>query len=384
MAETIEKTETVAVEQKSNMEDSFAKRVEELDAAKKNPPIPPLNTVKETVALLNGESKEKENGQEKQNIASPTEPQKQVETLKNEKEKIQSELKETEQQKADALKKLEDTKKSPQWWEQAEKSAGDKEVVSDESKDKELETRLNQLKAKEDAYNELLNDEFIKAIVTGKKAGKDVTAIINEIKGVDVDSISAEQLYEMDLRENNPKLTAEEITEDLEEFKSFTAAKQARETKSIREKLRLENEQRLSKYATKNEEQIQKNTEWTRQAVENTKNFIESVKETDYGIEMTPSRIEEVNVMITKGLNRGFYNKDGSYNSKFAFEQAIWAIPDLRKVIMENAYNKGVAKGKEETLLEYQRGDGKKPDGVRTPPLPVNKNRTAKEIYAEM
>ena len=103
-----------------------------------------------------------------------------------------------------------------------------------------------------------------------------------------------------------------------------------------------------------------------------------------FGIKMTPSRIEEVNDMISRGLNHNFYNEDGSYNSKFAFEQAVWAVPDLRKVVMENAYNKGFAKGKEEVLLEYQRGDGKKLAGIQTPPVSTKQNQTAKEIYAAM
>src|SRR3990172_9843599 len=138
MAETIEKTETIAVEQKSNMEDSFAKRVEELDAKKSPSPIPPLNTVKETVDVLNknGTGKEKENGQEKQNITSPTEEQKKIETLKIEKEKIQNDLKLTQEQKAEAVKKLENTQKDPQWWERTTLSEN-KEPITDESKNKE-------------------------------------------------------------------------------------------------------------------------------------------------------------------------------------------------------------------------------------------------------
>src|SRR3990167_8831882 len=104
MTEPIEKPAFASgspIEQK-NMEDSFAQRVQELD--------------------------------EKKNIA-PTAEQTQVETLKNEKEKIQGALKETEQQKAEALKKLEDSKKDPQWWEQHEVEKGkENKETPDESK----------------------------------------------------------------------------------------------------------------------------------------------------------------------------------------------------------------------------------------------------------
>lgn len=323
-----------------------------------------------------------------------TESEKKIAEINIKKEAIEKDLKLSNEEKQAAIKKLESVTKEKDWWENSEAPKADK-TPTDESKTKEIETKLKSLEQKEAEYNKILNNEFLKAVKAGIDADKDPKTVINELKGIDADAMSMEQLYEMKLRKT-VRLTEEDkvenktiddvVKEEMEEFKGFSRAKKARETDDVRNSIKEDENKRFSKYVTENEQKTKQDNEWRQKAIEGVNTFIESVKNKNYfGVQMTPSVVEKVNEMVAGGLTKSFYNQDGSYNAKFAFEQAAWAVPEVRNLIMENAKKKYLTQGREEALLEQQRPDGNFSLTKTTPAKKeLGKNPTAAEVAKEM
>lgn len=347
-------------------------------------------TLQEATNLVSGKKEDKTQEQ----IASEqkqTEAAQKIAEITTQKEAIEKDLQLTREQKEEATKKLESVSKEKDWFDEEITNAPAESKPTDESKGKEIEQKLKTLEQKEAEYNAILEDDFLKTMVSMRKANKDPKDIINEMKGVDADSLPMEQLYEMKLRKT-VRLTDEDkaenktledvIKEEMEEFKGFSRAKKARETDDIRNSIKQDEDQRFSKLRTENEQKVRQNTEWRTKAIDSVNTFVESVKNKNYfGVQMTPSIVEKVNEMVSGGLSKSFYNEDGSYNAKFAFEQATWAVPEVRKLIMENTKKKYLAQGKEEALLELQRADGNFRVTKTLPSKPeLGKNPTAAEV----
>lgn len=265
---------------------------------------------------------------------------------------------------------------------QANENAPSQEV----SKQKDLEIQLNELKGKESQYDELLNDELIKAIHTGRKAGKDVGSILKELSGVDADALSMEQLYESKLK-RTIRLTAEEekagktlediVKEEMALFKDFSRAKKVSETEDERERIKKADAERFAKYSEGNQAAINKNNEWRDKTIAGINQFADSVKGKKYfGVTMTESIVEKVKQMMTVDFSKKFYNPDGSYNTKFSFERSFEAIPELRKLMWDTAERNIRADEREKILAEFQRSDSNTKPSFAPPPPP---DKTPKE-----
>lgn len=247
--------------------------------------------------------------------------------------------------------------------EQTNEVAPDQEL----SKQKEIESQLNELKSKQSQYEELIQDDLIKAIHTGRKAGKDVTTILKELSGVDAEALSYEQLYESKLR-RTIRLTDEDkkagkslddvVAEEMEGFKGLSRAKKALETEDERDRIKKEDAARFAKYSESNQAAINKNNEWRDKAIDSMNQFVDSVKGKKYfGVTMTEPMLEKVKQMMLGDFNKNFYKSDGSYNTKFAFERSFEAVPELRKLMWDTAEKNIRADEREKVLSEYQRTD---------------------------
>ena len=367
------------------------KKARQDEEAKKIKDVAP-STIKEVVEKTTPKNDERKDTSEKQSDTTlkkfsteETTPEQELEKIKNEKEKIIKEKDKAVEDKKKIEKKIADTEENTNWWESSAKHKKGKEQDTEEDKRVGVEKRLTELETKEKEYNDIMNDELIKAIYYARKSGKDITDILTDIRGVDVDKLTPADLYKIELK--GMQLSDEEVEAEMDTFNDLSPARQRKETNHIKLQLQKENKEKLSKYTTTNQveaDKIKQQTEiFIKRAVEDKGHLFEKIKDTNYfGVKMTPSRIEEINTMITKGLNNGFYNEDGTYNVQFALEQSIWAIPELRKLIQETTYNKGVAKGREEILNEYNRGNSKRNEGLTTLPLPdEKKEKSALEMW---
>lgn len=209
-------------------------------------------------------------------------------------------------------------------------------------------------KAKLAEYDKLLTDPEIKAFIEAKKAGKTLRSFVNELKGVDPESLSPEQLYETQLKALN--LTTEEYDEEMDKFKELSKVIQLNTTKPIKEELLKEQNERLSKFSTEASETSKKDAERTtfihNKATKDLDEFIKGIEGADFlGVKITPEIAEGLKVFTDKDFN--IYNADGTYNVPYMVELGLFT--KYRKELMTENIERATEKGKEEILKEVTR-----------------------------
>jgi len=258
----------------------------------------------------------------------------------------------------------------PAWYEEASKTddivtAGDKAVA-----DPELETKAK-------AYDDLINDEFVKAYTSAKKSGKNITSFIKEVAPLDVDSIPDKQLFVLSLQKAG--LTAEDMEIENDAFDNYTPLQKKRAVAEIKEQLRKEDSDKLAKYITDNKVDQAKNEEYLKKYKTDKSEFLSKLKtKEDYmGLKLNQSDIEQAMQYVEHGFPTT--KDDGSYNLPSMFELAVFR--SKKKEIAQSLINKGVSLGREALLKELSRTDRNDGAGKVLPDVTVeNKGDKAKEI----
>ena len=261
-------------------------------------------------------------------------------------------------------------KETPAWYDESEKPEVD---LGDDNKaaiDPELETKAK-------AYDELLNDKFVKAYTSAKKSGKNITSFIKEVAPLDVDSIPDKQLFVLSLQKAG--LTTEEMEIENDAFDNYTPLQKKRAVAEIKESLRKEDGDKLAQYITDNEVDQAKNEEYLKKYKADKSEFLSKLKtKEDYmGLKLNQSDIEQAMQYVEHGFPTT--RKDGTYNLPSMFELAVFR--SKKKEIAQSLINKGVSLGREALLKELSRTDRNDGAGKVLPDVTVeNKGDKAKEI----
>jgi len=205
-----------------------------------------------------------------------------------------------------------------------------------------------ELKAKE--YDDISSDPFIAAYSAAKKAGKDANAFVSEIKGVDVNALTPEQVWDANLKAEG--LSEDDIAIEMEKFSELSPFEKKQKTKEFRKELISQQNEQLKKYAADNTTQAQDKKKLALIAQEQGKKFFEKIKDKDWqGMKMTSSEINKLENFLEKEYN--FINADGTLNYELYAETGNYALNG--RTILQNTYKKGEARGYEKALLEISR-----------------------------
>ena len=275
-----------------------------------------------------------------------------TEEQKEEAKKKEEELKAEEEKKvAEEKAKLEGKKEGKEiadteakeastqnWWETPEKKKEEPTVETDKD-----------IQAKVIEYDKLISDPEIKAFVEAKKAGKTLRSFVGELKGVDPESLSPEQLHEIKLKKYN--LTAEEHKEQVEKFEDLTKIEQVTATQAVKDELLKEQDERLSKFSTEATEASKKEDERndfiTNKAKTDLDNYIKDIEGKDFlGVKITPEIAEGLKAFADKDFT--IYNPDGTFNVPYMVELGLFS--KYRKQLMTENIERATEKGKKEIL----------------------------------
>ena len=263
-------------------------------------------------------------------------------------EKIKEEKKELETKKVEAKvekleKEFEKVKTEPNWWDENKEEISLKQPANEHK-------IVTDYQAKAKAFDEMLSDPLVEAIVTAKKNGKDPLTIIKDLQPLDVNSISEETLYEMSLK--NEGLKEDEISTEMEAFNALTPLAKKRTVKEFRQELSKKDSEKLSKYIVDNRQNLQNMDKIAERYNEEKNQFFDTLKDKEYmGIKITPSIASEVEKMMDTGIS--LFKEDGSFDVKKAFDLHLWN--SQKSLIMKNAVSKAKSEGREEIIKEYAR-----------------------------
>lgn len=214
-------------------------------------------------------------------------------------------------------------------------------------------------KKKASEYEAILNDPHVKAIVDARKAGKDIFALINELKGVDTAKLSGEDLIAEDCKRLG--ITDQEaISAEIDNYNSLTPRQQAQERLRITTMIEKEQNERLSQFSTSAQ---QSSKEFENQAnkleTELTSIYNTRLDKEYFGIKATPEILQSTRQEIDSVL--GIFNQDGTYNAKNLFDLAYLKanISSIMRETGKNMYHKGLGKA----MAEVSRPDKKETSG---------------------
>ena len=209
---------------------------------------------------------------------------------------------------------------------------------------------LKEYESKAKEYDEISNDPFIAAYNAAKKSGKDVSSFINEVRGVDVNSLTPEQLWEANLKAEG--LSVEDIATEMEKFTELSPFAKKQQTKSFKQELITQPHEQLKKYASDKTASAKDNEAAIQIFQEQGKKFFEKIKDKEWqGIKMTPSEAQKLQNFLEQEFN--FKNADGTLNYELYAKAGNYALNE--RTILQNTYKKGETKGYEKALLEIAR-----------------------------
>ena len=209
---------------------------------------------------------------------------------------------------------------------------------------------LKEYESKAKEYDEDSNDTFISAYKAAKKAGKDVSSFINEVRGVDVNSLTPEQIWDANLKAEG--LSPEDIATEMEKFAELSPFQKKAQTKSFKQELITQQHEQLKKYASDNTASAKDNEAATKIFQEQGRRFFEKIKDSDWqGMKMTPSEVNKLQNFLETEFN--FKNADGTLDYEKYAKVGNYALNE--RTILTNTYKKGETKGYEKALLEIAR-----------------------------
>jgi hypothetical protein len=227
----------------------------------------------------------------------------------------------------------------PNHWEVDDNTGADASKTSENEGVKKTEDSTGELvkkyKTQAEEYENLVADPLISAILSGKKAGKDVSTILNDIKGEDIKSLTDEQVWQKELKSAN--LTEDEITSEMESFKELSPYQKKKQAEPIRAKLQTEQEGRLKQYASGNSAAAANTQIVAQKFITEKEQYLNSKKgKVEMGLEMTPARLQEISDYVD---NFNLQRPDGSVD--VARIARLGILEKNHKLLLQNAYIKG-------------------------------------------
>lgn len=224
------------------------------------------------------------------------------------------------------------------------------EIKTEELKKDNYAEKVKEYEAKLKEYEEIENDTFVAAYKAAKKAGKDAITFINETKGVDVNSLTPEQIWDANLKAEG--LSPDDITLEMEKFSELSPFEKKQKVKTFKQELITQQHEQLKKYASDNNKSEKEQQALAVVAKESAKNFFEKVKDKEWqGMKMTPSEIGKLENFLEKEFK--FINADGTLNYELYAKVGNYALNE--RTILQNTYKKGETRGYEKALLEFAR-----------------------------
>jgi hypothetical protein len=255
------------------------------------------------------------------------------------------------------------------------------EIKTEEIKKDDNSKLLKEYERKAKEYEEDSNDTFISAYKASKKAGKDVSSFINEVRGVDVNSLTPEQIWDANLKAEG--LSPEDITTEMEKFAELSPFEKKQKTKTFKQELITQQHEQLKKYASDNVNSAQDKQALAVMAQEQGKKFFEKIKDKEWqGMKMTPSEVNKLENFLEKEFQ--FINADGTLNYELYAKVGNYALNE--RTILQNTYKKGETKGYEKAFLEIARPSNNDkrfnsaPD-VKTANKSEQAKKAAKEVF---
>jgi len=189
-------------------------------------------------------------------------------------------------------KPVEQVKKS--WFEEEDETPAKSEPIQNNSEIDELKKKLAELESRS---KELETIPEIQAIVEAKKSGKEISDVLKELKGVDYDALTPEQLYEHDLKTKG--FSEDEIEELKFDFLSQTTAKQKLQTLSIKDNLKYEQSLKIQNIQQRNLESQKQQDELINRNVQKAQTELDSLSaqlenKEMYGVVLTKEIINSV------------------------------------------------------------------------------------------
>jgi len=297
---------------------------------------------------------------------TPTEePKTEDETTETPKDETPKAEKETTKKASEKKKeeKPEETQQPTLWWN------------TEEEKSTETTPKTETEKVVTD---ELLNDPEVKAFIEAKKNGKTLASFLNEIKGVDVDKISAEDIFKVDLQKYGAK---DEALEDaLEEFRAKPAWQRDKDVAPLREAMKKEQAEKLSKFSTDSALESQKQDDLLKKGYDDLDTHLKDITGTKIdGFEITKEVSDGIGNFVKNQFN--IYKEDGSFNIPYLVDIALYKTH--KKEIMKANFESLEKQIEDKYIKEYSR-PSKKETSTTSPDVAsqAEKDQQGAETYA--
>lgn len=305
-------------------------------------------------------------------LDSETPEQKQIRELTAQKEAITNDLKLSEVEKTEALKKL-DSIKEPNYWETPE---FDKTNIpaTVENTDKNKEEVLKILSEKAKQYDAIYNDEFLKAYISAKESGKPVGEFLSELNKENPATLTDAQVLESSITRSG--LTAEEAEEQREHFKSMSPIYKKEMIANERALLNKDYKKNFEKYSTSNVAEREKTISIAKQAIKETNDYLTNIQNKEvWGIQYDSTQTQKLEEWAKNVMENGLFKEDGS-----------WDIPRIMRLgmkelntqhMLQKAYEKGQYVTNEEWYKKYGRPSNN--NGIAKIPEASIVNKTQEE-----
>ena len=307
-------------------------------------------------------------------LSAETPDQRQIRELTTQKETIQKDLKLSDIEKAEALKKLESVKE-PNFWEKEDfGNTPTPEAKKDENVEKtkkEEADKLIALKAKQ--FEDIEADPFVKAYLSAKQTGKPVDAFLTEISNGNPANLTDAQILENSIKRMG--LNDEESEEQREHFKSMSPIQRKEAISKERTILTSDYKKNFEKYSTSNAAESERMLSVANKAIKESSDYLSGIQGKEvWGIHYDSTQTQKLEEWAKNIMENGLFKEDGS-----------WDIPKIMRLgmkelntqhMLQKAFEKGEFTSDEKWYAKY--GRPSKNNGIaRTPDASiVNKDKS--------
>lgn len=163
------------------------------------------------------------------------------------------------------------------------------------SKQKEdLEERYKPYVEKATEYESIINDPLTKAFIEFRKSGgSDPSEFVQQAGVFDVEKMTPEQLIEIDMK--NTGLTPDQITEEMERFNDLSVYEKKKLTKSVKEDLLRQRDEKLKAFTGKSEQSQVVFQEAVKRGTQELDSVIQNMENKRYkGLLITPEMAKSI------------------------------------------------------------------------------------------
>lgn len=304
-------------------------------------------------------------------LSAETPEKKQIRELTAQKESIANDLKMSESEKTEALKKLEGAKEKNYWEEETFDNPN--AVVEKDTKSKEYFSKLFESKAKQ--LDEIQADPFVTAYLSAKESGKNVDAFLSEIvKGNPADLTEAQLLEKRIIRAG---LTLEEAEEERDAFKAMSPTGRKELIAKERALANQDYQKNFEKYSTDNAAEREKTLSVAKQAIKETTDYLSNIQGKEvWGITYDSTQTQKLAEWTKNVMENGLFREDGTWDVPKIMQLGMKALNTQH--MLQKAFEKGQFTKDEEYFQKY--GRPSKENGLAKAPEAKFVNKTKEEI----